>query len=146
MDDFLSSRKSFNLKPQLMMCWCSKIYHIIYVWNILNRLKKKKNIWQCYKRWKILQIGRGFLWYLIYTLCMDLGFYCVSFLKFPEEDAAEGKKELISQGAIVFAENNTFTLLKIVLKISLKSGFFLLWCPKAVYLRGSRTNNDQRTR
>ena len=60
---------------------------------------------------------------------MDLGFYCVSFLKFPEEDAAEGKKELISQGAIVFAENNTFTLLKNFLKIYLKSGLYV-WCSK----------------
>ena len=68
---------------------------------------------------------------------MDLGFYCVSFLKFPEEDAAEGKKELISQGAIVFAENNTFTLLKIFLKISLNSGvqnISIVWLLKLRYL------------
>ena len=146
MDDFLSSRKSFNLKPQLMMCWCSKIYHIIYVWNILNRLKKKKNIWQCYKRWKILQIGRGFLWYLIYTLSMDLGFYCVSFLKFPEEDAAEGKKELISQGCNRICREQHFHTVENCSQNFFKVWIFLLWCPKAVYLRGSRTNNDQRTR
>ena len=98
MDDFLSPCKSFDLKPQLMMCWCSKLYSIIYVRYILNILKTTS---KCDKKLPKFSQDSFIPFFAAVTsvqfdtkeFLYESGSYCISFLK---------RKRLKADGIINF--------------------------------------------
>ena len=98
MDAFLSACKPFDLKPQLMMCWCSKLYSIIYVRYILNILKtisKREKKLPKYSQDSFIPFYAAVTAVQFDTkeFLYESGSYCISFLK---------RKRLQADGIINF--------------------------------------------